>query len=55
MIAVGMWVQAIGIGLFAVSWNFRLYVGGAVLLGLGNAIAGYGSVTALISLAKYSR
>jgi MFS family permease len=48
MIAVGMWVQAIGIGLFVIGRSFGVYVGGAVLLGLGTAIV-YPTLLAAVS------
>jgi MFS family permease len=38
MIAAGMWVQAAGIGLFALSRGFAGWLSGAVLLGVGTAL-----------------
>lgn len=38
LIAVGMWVQAAGIAVIAVSGTFAGYVAGAVLLGVGTAM-----------------
>ncbi len=48
MIAVGMWVQAVGIGLFVVGRSFWVWSGGAVLLGLGTALV-YPTLLAAIS------
>jgi MFS family permease len=48
LIAVGMWVQAIGIGLFVVGQDFWIWLGGAVLLGLGTALV-YPTLLAAIS------
>ncbi len=48
MIAFGMWVQAIGIGIFVFGRSFGVYVGGAVLLGLGTAIV-YPTLLAAVS------
>lgn len=48
MIAAGMWVQAIGIGLFVISRGFWPWVGGAVLLGLGTALV-YPTLLASVS------
>jgi len=48
MIAAGMWVQAVGIGLFVVGWSFWVWIGGAVLLGLGTALV-YPTLLAAIS------
>jgi len=48
MIAVGMWVQAVGIGLFVVGKSFSIWLGGAVLLGLGTAIV-YPTLLAAVS------
>lgn len=48
MIAAGMWVQALGIGLFVVGRSFGLWSGGAVLLGLGTALV-YPTLLAAIS------
>jgi MFS family permease len=38
LIASGVWVQALGIGLFVIGQNFGMWLGGAVLLGLGTAL-----------------
>jgi MFS family permease len=38
MIAGGMWVQALGIGLIALTRSFAPWFGGAVLLGVGTAM-----------------
>jgi MFS family permease len=38
LIAVGMWVQAVGIGLFVLAHGFLPWLGGAVLLGIGTAL-----------------
>jgi MFS family permease len=38
MIAVGMWVQAVGIGLFVIGQGFGIWLCGAVLLGIGTAL-----------------
>lgn len=48
LIAVGMWVQAAGIGLFVVGQDFWVWLGGAVLLGLGTALV-YPTLLAAIS------
>ncbi len=48
MIASGMWVQAVGIGLFVVSSGFWPWIGGAVVLGLGTALV-YPTLLASIS------
>lgn len=48
LIAVGMWVQAVGIGLFAVGQGFWVWLGGAILLGLGTALV-YPTLLAAIS------
>lgn len=48
LIATGMWVQAIGIGLFVVGQDFWVWLGGAVLLGLGTALV-YPTLLAAIS------
>jgi len=48
MIVAGMWVQAVGIGAFAISSSFWPWVGGAVLLGLGTALV-YPTFLAAIS------
>jgi MFS family permease len=38
LIASGMWVQAIGIGLFVVGHSFGVWLSGAVVLGIGTAL-----------------
>jgi MFS family permease len=48
MISVGMWIQAIGIGLFVVGKGFIAWVGGAVLLGIGTALV-YPTLLATVS------
>ncbi|MEW5957461.1 MAG: MFS transporter [Chloroflexota bacterium] len=48
LIAAGMWVQANGIGLFVVGQGFWVWLGGAVLLGLGTAMV-YPTLLAAIS------
>jgi MFS family permease len=48
MIAVGMWVQAIGLGLFVIGQGFAIWIGGAVLLGIGTALV-YPTLLAAIS------
>ncbi len=48
LIAIGMWVQAIGIGLFVIGQNFGAWISGAVLLGLGTAFV-YPTLLAAVS------
>lgn len=48
MIAIGMWVQAIGIGLLVVSRSFWPWICGGVLLGIGTALV-YPTLLAAIS------
>jgi MFS family permease len=48
LIAIGMWMQALGIGLFVVGQGFWLWLGGAVLLGIGTAMV-YPTLLATIS------
>jgi len=48
MIAAGMWVQAVGIGLFVVGKSFSIWLSGAVLLGLGTALV-YPTLLAAVS------
>jgi MFS family permease len=48
LIAAGMWIQAVGIGLFVISQSFLGWLGGAVLLGLGTALV-YPTLLAAIS------
>jgi MFS family permease len=38
LIAAGMWLQAFGITIIALQWNFNAFAAGAVLLGLGTAM-----------------
>lgn len=47
-IVAGMWVQALGIGLFVVGAGFWLWLTGAVLLGLGTALV-YPTLLAAVS------
>ncbi len=48
MIGAGMWVQAMGIGLFAVGEGFGSWITAAVLLGLGTALV-YPTLLAAVS------
>ena len=48
MIAAGMWVQAVGIGVFVIGHGFGAWMGGAILLGLGTALV-YPTLLAAIS------
>ena len=48
LIVAGMWVQALGIGLFVIGRNFEVWLAGAVLLGLGTALV-YPTLLAAIS------
>jgi len=48
MIVVGMWVQAVGIGLFVIGRSFEHWLSGAVLLGLGTALV-YPTLLAAVS------
>ena len=48
MITVGMWVQAIGIGLFVVGQGIWAWLSGAALLGLGTALV-YPTLLAAVS------
>jgi MFS family permease len=48
MIASGMWVQALGIGLFVVGRGFLPWVSGSVLLGIGTALV-YPTLLAAVS------
>jgi MFS family permease len=48
LIAAGMWVQAAGIGMFVVTQGFWLWLGGAVLLGIGTALV-YPTLLAAVS------
>ncbi len=47
-IAAGMWVQAVGIGLFVIGQGFWVWLMGAVLLGLGTALV-YPTLLAAVS------
>ncbi|MBI5031890.1 MAG: MFS transporter [Chloroflexi bacterium] len=48
MIVVGMWVQAIGIALFVIGKIFVIWLGGAILLGIGTALV-YPTLLAAVS------
>lgn len=48
LIAAGMWVQAVGILLFVIGHGFAVWLGGAVLLGLGTAMV-YPTLLAAVS------
>jgi len=48
LIAAGMWVQAIGIGLFVIGQGFWIWMGGAILLGIGTAMV-YPTLLAAVS------
>ena len=48
MIAGGMWIQAAGIGLFVIGEGFRIWLAGAVSLGVGTALV-YPTLLASIS------
>ena len=48
MIASGMWVQALGIGLFVVGKNILPWLSGSVLLGIGTALV-YPTLLAAVS------
>ena len=48
MIAAGMWIQAIGIGLFVVGRGFPTWLSGSVLLGIGTALV-YPTLLAAVS------
>jgi len=48
MVVAGMWLQALAIALFVVGRGFGLWLGGAVLLGLGTAMV-YPTLLAVIS------
>jgi MFS family permease len=48
LIAAGMWIQALGIALFVMGGAFRIYAGGAILLGIGTAMV-YPTLIAAIS------
>ena len=48
MIVAGMWVQAIGIALFVIGKTFAVWLGGAILLGIGTALV-YPTLLAAVS------
>lgn len=48
MIAVGMWVQSIGIALFVIANGFQIWLVGSILLGIGTALV-YPTLLAAIS------
>ncbi len=48
LIASGMWVQSIGIGLLVIGQGFGVWIAGAVLLGLGTALV-YPTLLAAVS------
>ncbi len=48
LIAAGMWIQAVGIGVFVVGQGFGVWLSGAILLGLGTALV-YPTLLAVIS------
>jgi len=48
MIAAGMWVQALSLGLFVVGQGFGAWLGSAVLLGIGTALV-YPTLLAVVS------
>ncbi len=48
LIVAGMWVQAVGIGLFVIGQGFWIWLGGAVLLGVGTALV-YPTLLAAVS------
>jgi MFS family permease len=48
MIAIGMWVQAVGIGVFVIARSFWPWLGGAALLGAGTALV-YPTLLAVVS------
>jgi MFS family permease len=48
MIAIGMWVQAVGIGLFVFGKGFLPWMGASVLLGIGTALV-YPTLLAAVS------
>jgi MFS family permease len=48
MIAAGMWVQAVGMGLFVIAHGFWPWLWGAILLGLGTALV-YPTLLAAVS------
>jgi MFS family permease len=48
MIVAGMWTQAIGIALFVIGKTFAIWLGGAILLGIGTALV-YPTLLAAVS------
>lgn len=48
MIVAGMWVQAVGIALFVIGKTFAIWLGGAILLGIGTALV-YPTLLAAVS------
>jgi len=48
MIVVGMWIQSMGIALFVIASGFRVWLAGAVLLGIGTALV-YPTLLAAVS------
>ncbi len=48
MIVAGMWTQAIGIALFVIGKTFPIWLGGAILLGIGTALV-YPTLLAAVS------
>ena len=48
LIVSGMWLQALGIGLFVIGQGFGMWLGGAMLLGLGTALV-YPTLLAAVS------
>jgi MFS family permease len=48
IIAIGMWVQSVGIALFVINSGFWIWLGGAVLLGIGTALV-YPALLAAVS------
>ena len=48
MIALGMWVQSIGIGLFVIGQSLNVWIAGSVLLGIGTALV-YPTLLAAVS------
>lgn len=48
LIAVGMWVQAVGIGLFVIGSDFGMWLAGSVVLGIGTALV-YPTLIAAVS------
>jgi MFS family permease len=48
MIAAGMWIQAVGIGLFVIGKSFMPWVSASVLLGFGTAMV-YPTLLAAVS------